>query len=220
MSETLKINPKRLKRSIVPIDALVPNEWNPNKMDERTYEAERESIREHGFIDPCLVRTHPTQDGKHEIIDGEHRWKAARDEGYVEVIIDSLGSIPDVAAKRLTIIFNETRGDADIALLGKLMASINAEADGEEWWSGLPYGESERNHLLELGSVDWDNFVPAESGGGSGGDAPPAFSVTLSFDQEQHEHWQTFVGMLGREWELEAPEEIALRAVQAQAEKL
>ena len=216
----LKIDPKKLKHMVLLVDKLVPNDWNPNKMNERTYEAERESIREHGFIDPILVREHPSKRGFFEIIDGEHRWRAAQDEGYAEVLADSLGKLSDIDAKRLTITFNETRGESDVALLGKLMVSINAEADGQEWWTGLPFSEAERTHYLELGAVDWDNFTPPQTGGDGEGNGTPANTVALSFDQEAHEKWTTFMGMLGREWELDSAEAIALRAVQEAAERL
>jgi len=54
---------------------VVPNPWNPNKMNERQFDAELESIMHNGFIDPVTVRENAANEG-HEIIDGEHRWRA------------------------------------------------------------------------------------------------------------------------------------------------
>ncbi len=71
---------KALKIQTVEVGKLHPNPWNPNRQDARTFEAERESIRNYGFIDPVTVREHPTINGEFEIIDGEHRWRAATEE--------------------------------------------------------------------------------------------------------------------------------------------
>ena len=55
----------------IPINEIDANPWNPNKQNERQYQAEIESIAENGFLAPILVRANGD---RHEIIDGEHRW--------------------------------------------------------------------------------------------------------------------------------------------------
>jgi len=36
--------------SILPIDKVLPNPWNPNKQNDRQYQAEIQSILDNGFI--------------------------------------------------------------------------------------------------------------------------------------------------------------------------
>ena len=58
------------------LDAMQPNNYNPNKMNERQFSAELESIQHFGFIDPITVRD--TANGL-IIVDGEHRWRGAKE---------------------------------------------------------------------------------------------------------------------------------------------
>jgi ParB-like chromosome segregation protein Spo0J len=60
----------------VPIDLLVPNDWNPQDQDEATFQRLVDEIVENGFMDPCEVV--PLEDGRYRIIGGEHRWMAAK----------------------------------------------------------------------------------------------------------------------------------------------
>jgi hypothetical protein len=189
---------KQLRIKRVPIGTLHPNPWNPNRMDERTYQAERESIRLYGFIDPCTVRPHPTLDGEWEIIDGEHRWKAAQDEGRTDIDIIPL-ALDDAEARKLTVIFNETRGEADVALLGKLLSELQESMDDDALGLALPYTTAELEHLLEIGKHGWDDF-----GDGSGLDQlplpdvrnPNALAVVLDFDSSQRERFDAAMGRL------------------------
>lgn len=68
---------------MINIDKLEPNQWNPNKMSEENFNDLVENIRRIGWIDDILVR--PLEDGKYEIIGGEHRWRAAKVLGFKEV---------------------------------------------------------------------------------------------------------------------------------------
>jgi ParB family chromosome partitioning protein len=68
----------------LPIDGLERNPWQPRK----DFEAEgmrelAESIREHGVLQPLLVRALPEQG--YQLIAGERRWLAARQAGLTNV---------------------------------------------------------------------------------------------------------------------------------------
>jgi ParB/RepB/Spo0J family partition protein len=60
----------------LPLDWLTPNPWNPNQMDDEQYGKALNSIREFGFVDPVTVRE--LGNDTYQIIDGEHRWRAAQ----------------------------------------------------------------------------------------------------------------------------------------------
>jgi hypothetical protein len=127
-------------------------------MSTRVFQAEKESIEQYGFIDPITVRPHPTIEGEWEIIDGEHRWRAADELEHEDVPVIILDDLTDAQAKKLTIILNETRGEADVALLGKLVADLRQDIELADLKLGLPYSDNELQHLTEVGSLDWDNF--------------------------------------------------------------
>lgn len=152
--------------------ALVPNDWNPNVMKARVLQAERESIEAYGFIDPITVRPHPTDEGRFQIIDGEHRWKVASELGIESVPVVVL-DLDDNAARKLTIILNETRGRADVVDLGKLLGDLADDmGDTAELLRGLPYSEGELDELIELAGVEFPDYSdgsldPAPAGDGT-----------------------------------------------------
>lgn len=167
------------------------NPWNPNKMDERTQVATRESIATFGFIDPVTVREHPDIDGHYQIIDGEHRWIEAGELGYKQIPIIVLLDVDDVTAKKLTIVFNETRGEADSVLLGGLLANLKDEL-GDGFMTALRYDDGELKHLLELADADWNRFEPG------GDDEPPApdddagwFTITMRVPSDARDVWDS-----------------------------
>jgi hypothetical protein len=69
----------------LPIEDLIPDEDNPNEMDEATFDALIEEIKAQGFDEPIHVRQHPTMKGKYQIGSGHHRTKAAAVLGLREV---------------------------------------------------------------------------------------------------------------------------------------
>ena len=155
-----------LEVSLLKINKVEPNPWNPNVQNEQQFNAEIESISNNGFLAPILVRA---IDDHYQIIDGEHRLKALKEiiekkiEGKRNVPdLVKLGQIPaividvdDANAKKLTIIMNETRGRADFAKLGALLAEIKVDLP-DDLAVGLPYTETQLNELMEIASFSWD----------------------------------------------------------------
>ena len=67
----------------LPVDQLHPNPYQPrHEQDPESLHELAASIREHGVIQPIVVRSTA---GRHEIIAGERRWQAARNAGLTEV---------------------------------------------------------------------------------------------------------------------------------------
>jgi ParB family transcriptional regulator, chromosome partitioning protein len=68
---------------LVGIEEIRPNPWQPRKkVGSAAIEQLADSIREHGIIQPLLVK--PTDSG-YELIAGERRWRAAQKAGLHEV---------------------------------------------------------------------------------------------------------------------------------------
>lgn len=184
---------------VLPIAKLHPNPWNPNVQTAAVQEAERQSIDVFGFIDPVTVRRHPDLPGEWEIVDGEHRWRdlVSRGESQIEAIELELD---DAAARKLTIVLNETRGDADVAMLGMLLVELEALMPAEDLGIALPYTPSELEHLLSLGRENWDDFqgvVARQS------EEEDGHTLALKFSDEMMSEVATWLGIIERELELD-----------------
>ena len=151
---------------LVKPEKVLANKWNPNRMDEEIFAKELLSIQTHGFIDPILIREVKGEDGKvyFEIVDGEHRWRAAGQLGLKEIPAVNLGVISDTQAKKLTILTNELRGSPEPVLLAELLKSLGEEVDLDQLAVELPMDRVEIESLIRAADAfDWD-------AGGDGGD--------------------------------------------------
>jgi ParB family transcriptional regulator, chromosome partitioning protein len=93
----------------LPIDRLRPGKYQPRtRMDEASLDELAQSIREHGIMQPVLVR--PVEGGRFEIIAGERRWRAAKRAGLNEVPA-LVKVVPDQSALALALIENIQRED-------------------------------------------------------------------------------------------------------------
>ena len=116
-----------------------------------------ESIRRFGFTDPITVRP---ADGKFQIIDGEHRWRAAADFGMTEVPYINVGGISDDEAMSLGIILNELRGRHDPKQLGAILDDLLTHSSPENVLQGMPFTEDTLKSLTSLTSFDWSTVTP------------------------------------------------------------
>lgn len=129
---------------------LLPNPWNPNRVDPINQEKLENSIRVDGIKLPILVRE--TDKGL-QIIDGFHRVQAAKSIG-IEVPVRNLGKISDAAAKKATLIANSRYGENDIDALADLLNSKDFES-AEVLLATLPIDETEIASLF-ASSMDVD----------------------------------------------------------------
>ncbi len=94
---------------IVAIDRIEPNPEQPRlAMDEVTLNELASSIREHGVLQPILVR--PLDATRYQLIAGERRWRASRIAG-LETIPALVEEIDDDTALEISIIENLQRED-------------------------------------------------------------------------------------------------------------
>jgi ParB-like nuclease domain len=142
--------PFQIDRStLIQIDHLIPNTYNPNVQTPQVSQAQRESIEEFGYLSAVLVRPHPTVPGSFEIIDGAHRVKECRDLGFETLECDVIHGLTDAQAKRLTLIYIETKGTPDRTKLKDVLEQIRMETpDLAEMRKGLPYTVVNLNEML------------------------------------------------------------------------
>jgi ParB/RepB/Spo0J family partition protein len=136
------------RMEIVWIEAerLAPNPWNPNHMGPGLRAKLARELGERGFAAPIVVRP---QGEDFEIVDGEHRWRVARELGLREVpcVIAAAG---DTEARIKTLQFNGLRGENDSEELAALLAELAEDLTLEELAEQLPWTVDEVRQLAEL----------------------------------------------------------------------
>ncbi len=101
-------NTKSLGIRHVPVERIVPNPENPRLLfEESALEELASSIREHGVLQPILVR--PMGDG-YQLVAGERRWRAAIRAG-LQTIPALVEELDDDAALEIAVIENLQRED-------------------------------------------------------------------------------------------------------------
>ncbi len=107
------LSPETTHRStgvkVVPVDRIEPNPQNPRlSFEEGSLEELAASIREHGVLQPILLR--PLGENRFELIAGERRWRASKLAGML-AIPALVEDIDDDTALEISIIENLQRED-------------------------------------------------------------------------------------------------------------
>jgi ParB/RepB/Spo0J family partition protein len=107
------LNPDDAGRSVgvrvIPVERIEPNPDQPRMIfDEEALHELSASIREHGVLQPILVR--PLGENRFQLIAGERRWRASREAG-IPTIPALVEDIDDDTALEIAIIENLQRED-------------------------------------------------------------------------------------------------------------
>lgn len=111
----------------LPIDDCIPNDWNPNKVDPGKMSKLRTGVAKllelGGNIPPIVVRPHPSNKDKFQIIDGFHRLVVCQ-ELEQEAIDAFVLDVDDAMARILTSTLNYLRGEPVEDKYGDLIAQL------------------------------------------------------------------------------------------------
>ena len=135
-------------RREVAVGDIRPNGFNYNTQPGDTFQKLVESIRRFGWTESIVVRTIPGVEG-FEIVNGEHRWRAAQLLGMSFIPITNMGDLSDEQAKQLCIILNELGGKPDEVRLADLLRDISKSVDFASLSTVMPYSERELDNLLK-----------------------------------------------------------------------
>lgn len=95
----------------VPIEFVIANPRNPRRhFGEAELVDLAQSIREHGIVQPVVVRPARGDAGRYEIIAGERRWRAAQRAGLTDLPV-IVRDVDDRLALELAIVENVQRAD-------------------------------------------------------------------------------------------------------------
>lgn len=133
---------------LIPVERIRANDYNPNAMDRRTYDALVASIKGRGFRTAVYVLP-ADQDGIHTLVDGEHRWRAAKESGLAQIPCVVLPATRDEAMMD-TIRLNELRGHMVPVKLALMVADLSKRIPVEALEQELGFEEHELSDQLEL----------------------------------------------------------------------
>jgi hypothetical protein len=131
----------------IPIDRVIPNLWNPNELDDLSFNMLSDNIDSVGFISPIIVV--PMKDGSYTVCDGFHRFEARRISGEKEIpcIVVSPEIFDEKMLMLQTVRLNKIRGSLNSE---KFNALIDQLVNKHE----IPFEDLAE----ELGFADEDEF--------------------------------------------------------------
>lgn len=168
-------------RQSLPIESIIlpsaqPRRYfDPDKLQQLT-----DSIRQHGILEPLLVRP-SNQNGSYELVAGERRLKAAQAAGLTSVPV-TIRSLNDEEALQLALVENLQREDlnpveetegilqllalrlkiptAEVSSLLYRMRNEEAEIVGQNVLIN-PASQIVKTVFAELGTLTWESFTTA-----------------------------------------------------------
>jgi hypothetical protein len=134
---------ERLEVEYVPTESIQPNAYNPNRQADREFQLLLRSMREDGFTQPVVVLR-----DRREIVDGEHRWRAAKELGMPEIPVVFVDM--DEAQMRLsTLRHNRARGSEDLDLTTSLFRDLRELGALDSAQDALGLDSSDLERILD-----------------------------------------------------------------------
>lgn len=173
------------------IDELRPNKYNPNVMGKKHFNLLVKEIQRNGFLQPVLVN----QDGI--IIDGEHRWRAAKEAKLLTIPVVSI-TVDEPTMKTLTINMNQIKGSADPRLYAELVVSLGDELGRQKISEYLAITNAEYDSLkillnLQTNTVEREFLTKSIT-----------YTVHVVLDEKEADEWTAKKAAIGIEKDKEA----------------
>ena len=112
-SGTAVVVPGRNVRPL-PIEWIVPGPWQPRRsFDTDELKELAASIKSRGLLQPVIVRPHPDQPSRFQLIAGERRWRAAQIASLHDISA-VISAFDDKEAAELSLIENIQRRDLSV----------------------------------------------------------------------------------------------------------
>lgn len=135
-------------------DLLDPNPWNTNSVGPENMEKLCASLERNGWVRPVLARQ--LEDGRYQILGGQHRVEAARSLGHDTVPVIVLSDVSERKAKEIGLIDNARYGEDDAIGLAELLNELG----GREVADFLPLGDADLAALgTEISDDDIDSLL-------------------------------------------------------------
>jgi|TARA_R100001530_G_scaffold62534_1_gene45008 ParB/RepB/Spo0J family partition protein len=153
MGETKIIGYEQVK-----VEDIKPNEYNPNEMTAGMMDHLVKEIKRSGFLQPVLLNQNKI------IIDGEHRWLAAK-QCELKEIPAVLIELSDSDAKITTINMNKIKGELNPHKFAELLSDLKTDIETDEIIKTFNLSIDEINtyaELLEVPETKIEKLIPKE----------------------------------------------------------
>jgi hypothetical protein len=209
------------KVDIVPLASLHPNWWNQNVMPPHKYASLKHGLKTRGWLvsDTLLIwGTDETGKSRNVIIDGEHRWQAARELEHQDGPAIVLTGITEAQARAWTLRL-ANRGTFAAKLLDQLLAELREDYESIEAMA-LDLALTEPEAMRALAQKPIEIGLPEGEVVEAKPKAPDVVShnththvVPLYLDAAQRRIFDERVRLLGKQYGLETVTEIVIAAV-------
>lgn len=150
---------------MVRVQDLIAHPLNANVLPEDMREKLAAHIRSSGRYPHLIVRPHPKQDGKYEVLDGHHRLLVLKDLGHAEARCD-VWDVNDREAKLLLATLNRLEGQDLPIRRAQLLHELLGEMNLSDLAGLLPESEKqleELHSLLEFPADDIAALLEAQA---------------------------------------------------------
>lgn len=178
----------RGKVVMAPLSAVKPNDYNPNTMSPFEKQALKHGFKKDGWLAShalTIWRTDEKGTTQNIIIDGEHRWYAAKELGIVNGPMVFLDGIPLNEAIALTIKLDQKRGHFDDQKLGVALRRIGEDFDLETRALDLGIPEQDLGEYFASDVGESNGVI----GGLPSGQTSAVKTVQLFFQPGDHEEF-------------------------------
>lgn len=132
---------------------LQPNPWNTNIVSPDSEAKLEQSIKRFGMFKPVVVRQ--LENGKLQILGGEHRAQVAARMGIKSIPIINIGKISENKAKEISLIDNSRYGTDDTLQLAELLEGLGS---ADELASFMPYSETDLSAIFSSVNIALDDL--------------------------------------------------------------
>jgi ParB/RepB/Spo0J family partition protein len=165
MSKEAKFAGSRIGAIMVPLDDLIAHPLNSNVMSEELREKLKAHIKRTGRTPFVVVRPHPEDPGKYQILDGHHRVAILRELGHTEARCD-VWDVSDREAKLLLATLNRLEGQDQPFRRAQLIHELLGEMNIADLAGLLPESDrqlEELHALLEFPADEIAALLDAEA---------------------------------------------------------
>ncbi len=141
--------PSRIGPKQIPLDDLLPHPLNSNVMSAEYREKLLAHIKRTSRYPFLVVRPHPTEAGKYQVLDGHHRISVLRELGHTEARCD-VWDVDDREAKLLLATLNRLEGQDLPLRRAQLLHELLGEWSATDLGGLLPETETEIEDLHSL----------------------------------------------------------------------
>ena len=148
---------KHIKIQEIPIGLLLEHTENSNFMSAETARKLRRHIERTGRYEPLIVRPHPSEEGKFQVINGHNRLRVLRTLNY-EIANCVAWDLDDDQTRLYLATLNSLSGSDIPERRVMLLENLLDTFDIDELSSLLPDSKKQIEELRQLSCIELDNF--------------------------------------------------------------